>query len=58
MSVKLNFNFTIPLIICLVLGILKVKQIISVSWGIVFLPLIISIVICVVLLLLLFGRKR
>lgn len=58
MSVKLNFNFTIPLIICLVLGILKVKQIISVSWGIVFLPLIISIVICVVLLLLLFGRKK
>jgi len=58
MSVKLNFNFTIPLIICLILGILKVKQIISVSWGIVFLPLIISIVICVVLLLLLFGRKR
>jgi hypothetical protein len=58
MSVKFNFNFTIPLIICLVLGILKVKQIISVSWGIVFLPLIISIVICVVLLLLLFGRKK
>jgi hypothetical protein len=58
MSVKFNFNFTIPLIICLVLGILKVKQIISVSWVIVFLPLIISIVICVVLLLLLFGRKK